>query len=256
MIIRLLDLARKAWLYLLAGLESPLQLPLIVWQVITHRVHLGELLRLNRHRVWLRSAGITTLLDVGANTGQFASAFRVVLPTAHIYSFEPLPDCCQRLRRKLSPRGRFEAFNVALGNTRGEMTFSRNEFTEASSLLPLARAHQEAFPWAANVQPVTVRVERLDALADQLQLTSKVLLKIDVQGYELEVLHGARATMSRVDFILVEISFRSLYDGQPPFEDVYACLRTAGFVYAGSFDQLLSPVDSSILQADALFVRA
>jgi FkbM family methyltransferase len=255
MMTRVLDLTGKAWRYWLAGLEQPWRLPGLAWQVSRHRVHLGELLRLGRHRRWLAQAGIGTVLDVGANTGQFASAIRALLPTMQIYSFEPLPDCCERLRRTLAPRGRFQAFNVALGDLPGTATFSRNEFAEASSLLPLAETHQRAFPWARQVVPVTVEVATLDALAPQLALTPKVLLKLDVQGYELKTLAGARQTLAHVAYVLVETSYQHLYQGEPLFAEVHAWLQAEGFRFAGCLDQLASPLDGRLLQGDALFVR-
>jgi len=195
------------------------------------------------------------VLDVGANTGQFASAVRAVLPSVQLYSFEPLPDCCARLRRRLERFGRFAAYNVALGDVAGVKTFQRNVFTEASSLLKMGRAHEEAFPWARDVKTETVRVDTLDACASSLTLAPRVLLKLDVQGYELKVLQGARQTLAAITYVLVETSYQSLYEGEATFDDVYQFLKEAGFDYAGNLDQLLSPLDGSILQADLLFVR-
>jgi hypothetical protein len=78
---------------------------------------------------------------------------------------------------------------------------------------------------------------------------------VDVQGFEETVLRGGPRTLERVDYVIVEVSFWPLYVGQASFHDIYALLRGLGFAYMGNLDQLLSPMDGRILQADALFGR-
>jgi FkbM family methyltransferase len=252
---RALDLAAKAWHQLLAAFERPRDLPFLFKWVALRRTHAGELIHLNRHRAWLRSAGIGTVLDVGAHTGQFASAIRALLPDAQIYSFEPLSDLLDVATRRLAKFGKFQAFPVALGERPGTETMWRSDFSESSSLLEMSELHKTAFPWTSETRPVPVLIRTLDSFLPELALHPKVLVKLDVQGYELKVLEGGSQMLERVHYVLVEVSFRDLYSGQPPFRDVYDILFAAGFDYAGSFDQMTSPVDGSVLQADALFVR-
>ncbi len=82
-----------------------------------------------------------------------------------------------------------------------------------------------------------------------------VLMKVDVQGFELDVLAGAETTLQRVDVLIVETSMVELYERQPLFHEVYEFLRARGFVFAGSFDQILDPSGGAVLQADAIFLR-
>ena len=214
---------------------------------------MGEFLKLDQR--WIKEAGISTVIDVGAHAGQFSSAIRAVLPKAHIYAFEPLADCCEKLRKRLGHYGRFQAFQIALGDRSGPINFWRSSFSKSSSVLPMADLHKESFPWSARMIPVTVQMETLDAYLDKMVMAPKVLLKIDVQGYEDKVLRGACGVLKRVDLVLVEVSFRHLYEGQPLFKEIYELLSGAGFSYAGNLEQLVSPLDGSILQADALFIR-
>jgi hypothetical protein len=79
-------------------------------------------------------------------------------------------------------------------------------------------------------------------------------LKIDVQGYELNVLRGAEKTLIDVDIILIETSFYELYKNQPLFKDIYDFLSNRGFDYYGSFEQLYDLRDGRILQADSIFI--
>jgi FkbM family methyltransferase len=252
---RALDLVEKGWHYVLSAFERPRDLPFLFRRIVLHRVHHGELIRLNRHRAWLRSAGISTVLDVGAHVGEFASAIRALLPGAQIYSFEPLADLADVLTRRLARFGRFQAFPVALGDQPGTETMWRSSFSESSSLLEMSDLHSRAFPWTSRTTPAPVSIRTLDSFLPELVLQPKVLLKLDVQGYEGRVLRGAAQLLERVDYALVEVSFKPLYAGQASFRDVYELLSGAGFEYSGSLDQMTSPLDGSILQADALFIR-
>ena len=246
------DLLEKGWTYLLTALQQPevlLHLP----GICLKRVHVGEFLKLNKP--WLRDAGIRTVIDVGAHTGEFSSAIRAVLPDAHIYAFEPLSDCCVKLRRKLGRNGSLHVFQAAVGDESGQVQFWRSSFSKASSLLTMSSLHQKAFPWSACNRPMTVQLLRLDDCADKMELTRKTLLKIDVQGYEDRVLRGAVQLLKQVHYVLVEVSTAPLYEGQAHFRTIYDRLMGSGFSYVGNLEQLASPLDGTILQVDALFAR-
>jgi len=249
---RLRDLAQKAWKYGLGALEQPQHIPRLALLVL-RGVHLGEFRKLNQS--WIKQAGINTLLDIGAHTGESSSAVRAILPGVRTYAFEPLPDCCERLRKRMARYGSFQAFQVALGDQRGQVTFWRSSFSKSSSVLSMADLHKVEFPWSAGSAPITVQMALLDDYHERMELVPKVLLKLDVQGYEDQVIRGGAEVLKRVDYVLTEVSFRPLYEGQPLFHEIYSLLVDAGFYYAGNLDQLHSPSDGSILQADALFVR-
>ena len=115
--------------------------------------------------------------------------------------------------------------------------------------------HKNAFPYTKNTAKETVEVRTLDSVLPQLQLRKNVLAKIDVQGYELDVLRGAEETLAQVDMLILETSFYELYLGQPLFEEVYRYMKEKGFSYRGNFEQVNSAVNGEVLQADAIFVR-
>jgi len=223
--------------------------------VLVNRPLTSELVRLAPHRRWLELARVCTILDVGAYIGAFAFAMRLMFPEAQIYSFEPLADSYHALVKNLGGYDNFHAFQTALGEADGELTFWRSEFAASSSALPMNEDHKQAFPKSAVNTAETVTVSRMDGLLPQLDLAGTTLLKLDVQGYELEVLRGGLATLERVDIIMTEVSFKPLYVGQPLFAEVYDFLIQHGFAYAGQLDYLLSPEDGCMLQADALFTR-
>ncbi len=101
-----------------------------------------------------------------------------------------------------------------------------------------------------------MQMQTLDDYVNEMELMPSILLKIDVQGYEHKILKSGLEVLKQVDYVLVETSFKTLYEGQASFHDVYSLLTTHGFHYAGNLDQLLSPLDKSILQADSLFIRS
>lgn len=206
-------------------------------------------------RRWLQEMNFQTVLDVGANVGQFATAARAILPDAAIYSFEPLPDCFSELERRMSGAGKFRAFNVGLGAVRGEMQFNRSSFAPSSSFRTMAALHKQTYPWTAGAEAVTVTVETLDEMAAKLELVEPILLKIDVQGYEDQVLAGGRTACSRVAAAIVEVSFEPLYEGQPLFDDIYRTLNGMGLVYKGNLDVAADRKTGRNLYADAIFLR-
>ena len=225
-------------------------------KLFSNRVLLHEMPRLTPQRIWFQRAGIQTVLDVGSFIGSFAYAIRHILPSASIYSFEPLEENYTELVKNLSPFGLFQAFNTAVGDHQGELEFYRSDFSPSSSAMKMAELHRETYPQSAYNTMLKVPVTTLDDMLGEIQLVPPVFLKIDVQGYEDAVLKGAKKTLALVDFIEIEVSFRPLYEGQLLFDGIYKILKDAGFLFSGNLDSMLSPLDGSILQSDALFIRA
>ncbi len=225
-----------------------------LWRLHRNGVGLDTFRRFNRP--WFKDAGINTVIDIGANTGQFAQLLHMVLPDAQIYSFEPLPDCFSALLKRTVDFDKFKAFNVGLGSVDGTLTFYRNPYTDSSSFRPMTALHRRQFPFTASRQslmPIPVRT--LDSFKSELELQEKLFVKIDVQGFEDEVIEGGKRIISRAEMVLVEVSFAPLYEGVPAFEQLNHRMRRLGFEFRGCVDQLIGPLDGAILQADALYIR-
>lgn len=195
------------------------------------------------------------ILDIGANTGQFARIARHLWPSARIEAFEPLPHVFMALQTALSDDKAFHPHCLALGRTPGVAAMNSNEFTASSSLLDLSHLHQSEWPEANRTGSIDVPVQALDAWIAANPLTSSpVLVKIDVQGYELEVIEGGISTLTEcIDWLALEVSFYQLYDGQPLFDDIYERLRSLGFAFRGHVQQFMNKQGDRILFADALF---
>jgi hypothetical protein len=100
-----------------------------------------------------------------------------------------------------------------------------------------------------------VAINRLDTLIDASNLNKPILVKVDVQGFEKQVIAGGKELLSHVDYIIIEVSFVELYDNQPLFDEINLQMNHLGFLYNGNIEQLISKKTGSVLQADALYVK-
>jgi FkbM family methyltransferase len=204
---------------------------------------------------WLQDMKIATILDVGANVGQFAGKIREIIPDAMMYSFEPLEECFRRLTALSPSLSPVRCFQYALGESDGVVTMHKNDFSASSSIFPLSQEHREAYPFSRKTNDIQVTVRSLDSLAEEIALAPPLLLKADIQGYELNMLKGAERTLPLVHAVILETSFVELYEGQPLFHDIYQYLHDRGFIFAGSMEQVAHPANGIPLQADAVFRR-
>jgi FkbM family methyltransferase len=210
------------------------------------------------NRAWLKQDNIRTIFDVGANEGQFAKLARAVFPSAKIYSFEPLPDCFEKLKTALPGDPGFFPMNIAAGSSESVLEFFRSVHSPSSSFLQMEDAHKEAFPESSEGQvreAIPVKVNTLDNIYGSVKPEKNILLKIDVQGFEKEVLQGAADMMKEVKVVIMEMSFVKLYTGQPLFHDVYMIMYERGFRFHGTLSQMLHPVTNEVVQIDAIFIK-
>ncbi len=205
--------------------------------------------------LFLKELNINTVIDVGANIGQFAGEVRKVLPNAQIYSFEPMKDCYEKLIENRKGDSLFKAFNFALGDSASESVIKKNDYAPSSSMLENSRMAEEAFPYTKNFTEEKIVVKTLDSVSSELSLKNKILLKIDVQGFEDKVLKGAEKFLNKTDVILVENSFFEIYKGQELFEQMYDRLYKLGFRYYGGVQSKRHPKTGEILFEDSLFIR-
>lgn len=196
-----------------------------------------------------------TILDIGANVGQSARRYRQLFPDAMIYSFEPLRECYEKLVVSMPGDARFRAFPTALGEESGLRSFHRSAFDMSSSFLEMADLHKENYPYTAGHELCDVRIERLDDVAEHLELRPDVLVKIDVQGFEDAVLRGGERTIRQAKMLVLEVSFLELYRGQMLFPDMVKMLGGWGFDVYRIGDVHSDRVTSRAMWADCVFIR-
>jgi FkbM family methyltransferase len=196
-----------------------------------------------------------TVIDVGSNRGQFAVFARHRWPNARVLCFEPLPGPRNVLTRIADELGNVKVFPYALSDEAGERRMHVARSDDSSSFLTATPRQLEAFPDTLEVEEQVVEVRRLENLVTAEDVSHPVLMKIDVQGAELDVLHGASELLGAVREILVECSLVELYAGQPLLDDTILFAREQGFRLTG----LSAPSrasDGTPLQCDVLFSRA
>ncbi len=201
----------------------------------------------------LQAYGANTILDIGANEGQFAALIRELIPNVKIISFEPLRNCYDVLLSKQPELAPSLVFHTALGRETGTAKINRSVFTPSSSLLPMGALHRNELPHTAESVEEKISVSVLDDVLAGLELGEPYLVKIDVQGFEEEVLRGAVKTLQKSIAVVVEVSATPMYLGEPGFDRIYEIMKSHGFVYCGNVDQWRSAKDGRILQFDCLF---
>lgn len=199
----------------------------------------------------LRSLSPRTVIDVGANRGQFSLVAHYLFPTAQIYAFEPL-ESARRLYQSVVS-GPVNMHSVALGAEKGSAKFFVASRADSSSLLAPGKGQETAYGVALS-STTTVRVERLEDVIDPEALVGPVLLKLDVQGAELQVLQGAAKLLPLVDTIYCEVSFLELYERQPTAGAIVSSLDRHGFALRGVFNLSVTK-QFGPTQADFLFSR-
>jgi FkbM family methyltransferase len=203
---------------------------------------------------WLIDAQIKTILDIGANVGQFAMEIATILPQAKIYSFEPIAHCYENLKANTHALN-IQLFPYALGDVETKQSINVHQHTPSSSLLVMKELHEKAFPNSLKSTKEEIVVKQLDKVFANTILEPNVLVKIDVQGFEEKVILGGLKTLKQAKIVIVEMTYTHLYENQPLFDDIYAHLRGLGFAFKGNIAQMLNPETGLVLYGDSVFVK-
>lgn len=196
-----------------------------------------------------------TILDVGASIGMFSKTANYLWQTAKIYSFEPLNTSYKKLIRLVDRNPNIELFNFALGDKREKTTINESSYEYSSSIFEMSDIHKNAFPYSADSKRQEIEIYTIDEIFSDKKILSPVLLKLDVQGFELNVLKGGLLFIKNVNYILIELSFKELYNGQPLFNELYSFLSEKGFELIDILDSSRNPNTFEMLQVDALFCK-
>ncbi len=198
---------------------------------------------------------IRTVLDIGANRGEFARYCSECFPHAAIHAFEPLPACQGALQRVAAANPRIRVHALAVGDRSGEIEMFENDYDPSSSVLPMMDRHRELWPKTAGSKKISVRMDTLDNVSGQIAIESPAFMKLDVQGFELHVLQGAHQVLPKVGTLMMEVLFEHLYEDQADFRRVLNFLAEQGFRFEELVDERRNPDNGSLLYADAAFTR-
>jgi len=194
------------------------------------------------------------VVDIGANLGQWISAFMVFAEVKQLEAFEPNPEAFAALHSALGKRPATRLHNFALGEAPTTCNLNVTYSSGMSSFLQPTEAIKTAYAPAADiVKQVAVDVMRLDDFFDPG--TRIDLMKIDVQGVEHSVLRGARKTLKQTRAILIETNFTSHYVGDGSFGTLHHQLtEELGFDFWDVSPPYRSPTGQA-LWADAVFLN-
>ncbi len=193
------------------------------------------------------------IYDIGSNVGTWTLLAKSLYSTAEIHGFEPLGWHCKEYLRATFALEGVVLHQVALGSMHGQFDMQVPNQSDSSSLLPLARASEEVFNLRFD-KSIPVTVERLDEYVEKKHLPLPDLIKLDVQGFECEVLNGGMLALQHAKAIITEVSFKEFYKGQCRFDQLVTLLAQSGFfLYAfGMRTAVGRPLD----QCDVLFLKS
>ncbi len=215
---------------------------------------------IRRRRIQIfKNNKISIVLDVGANTGNYAKQLKQYGYKGKIISFEPLSAAFFELKKAAEKdSANWECYNIALGDQDGESVINIAGNSESSSLLPMLDAHVSAAPYSKYIGTEKIKVQKLDTLFSSLILEKKenLCLKIDVQGYEKQVLQGTLETLSFVKVIEMELSLVPLYGDQVLFRFMVDYLISLGFELVSLEPLFIDPSTGHVLQFDGIFVKS
>ena len=197
---------------------------------------------------------LNTVIDVGANEGQWITALLTVASVNRIEAFEPNPHAVSRLREVLQECKTYHVHQAAVGGRCGETEMHLTDDSRFSSLLKPRESLTKHYSTAAAVNEITtVPVVTLDSALSSLEEVD--LLKIDVQGFEPEVLAGARQITRRTKAILIEANFVSQYENDQCFFDLHRSLTKEFGFELWNVSPITYGAEGRAMWCDAVFVN-
>src|ERR1700722_18736635 len=213
-------------------------LPRMFQSPTSEHVSLGNHYNLEAHLGQvLQAYKIDTVIDVGANKGQFGMRMRQSGFRGDIYSFEPVKSIYDSLLQCIADDKRWTAYNMALGSAAGELQMNVSESSDFSSLLEPNEFGAARFKGIKVIRKDKVTVRRLDEFIGQAIEIGKrrILLKIDSQGYDHQVFEGAKGILGNVCAVLSELSLIPIYHGIKNYLEMLDIYQQSGFKVSGIY---------------------
>jgi FkbM family methyltransferase len=211
---------------------------------LTH--HLEEVFKVYR---------IDTIVDVGANEGQFGAMARELGFTGDIHSFEPVKQTYDKLVRTAAHDARWTTHNLALGRQHGTLAINVSEGSVFSSLLKPNDYGAERFAGIKVQRQEQIEVSTFDRFMQKhIGGERRIFLKMDTQGYDLEVFGGAAASLNSICCILSELSLIPIYDGMTDYLETLATYQKHGFSVSGMYSVNRND-DLSLIEVDCVMVN-
>lgn len=206
----------------------------------------------------LRGGEIDLVIDVGAHIGEYGRSLRAAGYRGEILSFEPIAEHFEQLLATTAGDDAWHCLNRAGGASVGTATInvSAND-GHSSSLLDMTPTHERAAPGSHRSHTQTIEVTSVDrAVSDRFEQSRNAYLKADTQGYEPEVLAGAKETLRRCRAVELELSLTSIYEDQLLLGEMVEVMRTKGFMPTHLEPEFIDPQSGELLCVNGLFQPA
>jgi FkbM family methyltransferase len=215
---------------------------------LKERLHVPDI-EVSLHRLQRAGFAPRAVIDVGANVGDWTRMCRRVFPAVRILAVEPQAGCEPALRAMAAQMEGVTIVQQLVGarDVRGVPFHVHNTVNAVSSVL--------REPDGPPVSVVMLDMTTLDAVLEAKGFGPADFLKLDVQGYELEVLTGAPRALAAATVVLMEINLIPVYEGAPLLHEAVAFMHDAGFQAYDICSQIRRPLDDALFQTDMLFVR-
>jgi FkbM family methyltransferase len=200
----------------------------------------------------LRANGFSpsTILDIGANAGEWSRTAAGIFATPRILMFDGDPENEPVLRNAVREIGERSSFTLCLlgAQKKDAVTFYRPDAgTTGSSVLPELTSYDK--------EAIKLKMDTLDNQTSGVELGETVLMKLDVQGFELEILKGGKKALAASEVVIMEASLLPYNEGAPLFADVVAFMRQEGFELYDFCGQNRRETDHALFQTDVVFAR-
>lgn len=212
-----------------------------------------------RNAAILNNLGIDYVIDVGANTGQFAESLFDFNYQGKVISFEPVLDCYRALEKRAKKnQNHIVAERCAIGDADQQIEINISDDSVFSSVLRIKDDHTKLRPKAKIVRKEVVNLFRLDSIIEKyIPKTEKsILLKIDTQGFEQQVLSGAVNTIERLSGIKIEIPLQAIYnDTSFTFYEIIDFMKIRGFIPYNFNTEGVNLKTGRVFTIDGTFIR-
>lgn len=202
----------------------------------------------------LSQNNIKTVVDIGANRGQFSLVSRSSFSNAKIYAFEPLSTASNIYRSVFEEDNNVTLYESAIGPHTKESIIHVSMRDDSSSLLAISELQNKLFPGTAELKEQKINVTTLHDVLSEDEIDEPALLKLDVQGYELQALAGCEQLLHKFSYVYVECSFMELYEGQAMASDVIDYLKNKKYILVGIYGVAYDTKGIAV-QGDFLFIR-
>lgn len=205
----------------------------------------GVVVSFDIHRVLGRN-GVRTVFDIGANVGQSALTYLREFPNAQIYSFEPVAATYQQLLARSTGHSRIHTFQTGMGREAGRVSINVHPHDQKSSIL-LRRPEDH---------PETITLDTVADFADRHKIDTIDFLKVDTEGYDLDVLAGAETLLKeqRIHFVQSECEPFTLTKEYVSFSALTDFLRGFKYELFGVYEQYLDEEERVIRFWNAVFI--